>query len=145
MFGIIPIQSNKLNKFEESFNDFVSNFFRDDFFDNVNMGGDFKADIKETSNGYVVEAELPGVNKNDIRVDYKDNNLIITAFRNEILENNENNYIKQERHYGEFSRSFYVGNIDKNSIKAKFENGVLDVFLPKNQNYINNDTGIFIE
>ena len=39
MFGIIPIQSNKLNKFEESFNDFVSNLFKDYFFDNVNMGG----------------------------------------------------------------------------------------------------------
>lgn len=145
MFGIIPIKNNKLNKFEESFNDFVSDFFKDDFFDNVSMGGDFKADIKETSNGYVVEAELPGVNKNDIRLDYKDNNLIISAVRNEVLENNENNYIKQERHYGEFQRSFYVGNIDKNLIKAKFDNGVLDVYLPKDQNYINNDTGIYIE
>lgn len=145
MFGIIPIKNNQLNKFEESFNDFVSDFFKDDFFDNVSMDGDFKADIKETSNGYVVEAELPGVNKNDIKLDYKDKNLIISAVRNEVLENNDNNYIKQERHYGEFQRSFYVGNIDKNLIKAKFDNGVLDVYLPKDQNYINNDTGIYIE
>ena len=57
----------------------------------------------------------------------------------------EKNYIRKERHYGEVSRSFYVGNIDKSAISAKFENGVLEVTLPKQEKSINEDNKIKIE
>ena len=60
-------------------------------------------------------------------------------------EDKKENYIRKERHYGEVSRSFYVGNIDKSAISAKFENGVLEVTLPKQEKSINEDNKIKIE
>lgn len=97
--------------------------------------GSFNADIIENEKGYLVQADLPGVKKEDINIEYRDNNLIITAKRDEILNNSGNNAIKQERYYGEMARSFYIGIVDKNLIRANFENGVLQIAIPKAQSF----------
>lgn len=117
------------NSFFSPFEDlFESNF------NNMNSGT-FNADIIENEKGYLVQAELPGVKKEDINIEYRDNNLIITAKRDEILNNNGNNAIRKERYYGEMARSFYIGNVDKNLIRANFENGVLQIAIPKAQSF----------
>ena len=89
--------------------------------------------IKETDNEYLVIAELPGVKKEDISLEYNNNQLVISAKRDEFINEEKDNYIRRERHYGNFSRAFYVDNVNKDDILAKFENGELKIVLPKLQ------------
>lgn len=105
----------------------------------------FSADIRETDNEYLVSAELPGVNKEDINLEYGNNNLIIKAIRQEIHDDSRENYIRKERSYGEVSRSFYLENVNKDGIRAKYDNGVLKVILPKIISKYNKNTNIKIE
>ena len=67
------------------------------------LTGSFKAEIRETENEYLIEAELPGVKKEDIELDYEKNNLIRSAKRDEFVEENNKNFRRKERHYGSFS------------------------------------------
>ena len=80
-----------------------------------------------------MEAELPGFKKEDISVDVKDGYLTISATRNEEKDekNEKGEYIRRERRYGSFSRSFDISQIDQAGISAGFENGVLKLVLPK--------------
>lgn len=130
MFGLVPFRINNKNCSSIT-NDFLSDFFNDDFFNFGDMGDNFKADIRETEGEYLVEAELPGVDKNDIVLDYNNNTLTISAKREEVAEDNSSNYLRKERRYGEFSRSFYVDNVDQSGIQARFKDGMLQIIMPK--------------
>lgn len=145
MFGLIPFNKNNTSEFGGALEDFLS----DDFFlSPVSAFGNFNkfcTDVKETDNEYIVCAELPGVKKEDISLNYANNNLVITAKREETHDDNKDNYIRRERSYGEFSRSFYLENINKEGIKAKFENGELKVTLPKQVSKKDKESRIFIE
>ena len=110
-----------------------------------NSSGSFKTDIKETPEEYIVHAELPGVKKEDIKIDYNNNYLTISATRNNESEEKKDHYIRRERSYGSVSRAFYISNVNKDSIKAKFDNGVLNIELPKKEVTTNNSTQILIE
>lgn len=146
MFGLVPFRfNNGENNRGLSINDMFNDFFNDDMLSEFNSSGSFKTDIKETSEGYVVHAELPGVNKEDINIDYNNNYLTISAIKNNEFEEKKDNYIRRERSYGSVSRGFYINNVDKNSIKAKFDNGVLSVELPKKDLISNNENKILIE
>lgn len=132
MFGLIPFKTNQLNKNQEGFENLFGDFFNDDFLSPLNGNGNkFSADIKENDSEYLVCAELPGVKKEDIELDFKDNKLIISAKREDIVDEKKENYIRKERNYGEFTRVFTFMNIDKDKITAKFENGELKITLPK--------------
>ncbi|WP_294196672.1 Hsp20/alpha crystallin family protein [uncultured Clostridium sp.] len=146
MFGLVPFRfNNGENNRGLSINDMFNDFFNDDMLSEFNSSGSFKTDIKENPEGYVVHAELPGVNKEDINIDYNNNYLTISAIKNNEFEEKKDNYIRRERSYGSVSRGFYINNIDKNSIKAKFDNGVLSVELPKKDLISNNENKILIE
>lgn len=132
MFGLIPFRMTRGNNTTiSSLTDLFDNFFNDDFTAAFNGSNDIKADVRETNEAYLVEAELPGVNKDDLRLDYDNNYLTISAMKNETFEDRQDNYLRQERHYGQIARSFYFDNVDKNKIQARFQNGVLDIILPK--------------
>ena len=94
-----------------------------------------KTDIRETEKTYELDVDLPGFKKEDIQAQLKDGYLTITA--NKGMEHNEQDqksgrYIGRERYSGSCSRSFYVGeNITEEDIEAKFENGILQVSVPK--------------
>lgn len=148
MFGLIPFRVNNVNKINDVdtlFDNFIQNFFKDDFFNMPTIAGNFKADIRETNNEYLVEAELPGINKEDIELEYNDNNLTIKARRDEIIEKNEGNFVQKERSYGEFSRSFYVTNVNKDGIQARFKDGMLQIIMPKLNNQQSNSNRITIQ
>lgn len=146
MFGLIPFKTNNTGvQSRGGFDNLLNEFFNDDFFTDMTSQNNFNADIKETDNEYIMEADLPGVKKEDINLDYKNNNLIISARRNEEINENTGNYIRRERSYGEISRSFYVENVDENNIRAKFDNGELKVILPKLNKTINSTSRIEIE
>ncbi|WP_294378949.1 Hsp20/alpha crystallin family protein [uncultured Clostridium sp.] len=147
MFGLIPFKTDT-NVRGVSLADFMSDFFNDDFLTPMGMNFDmskFNADVRETENEYLVSAELPGVNKDDISLDYNNNNLTIRAKRSECHDNSKDSYIQKERSYGELTRSFYLDNVKKEGIRAKFENGELMVILPKECKTKNSSSGIFIE
>ncbi|MDZ7579284.1 MAG: Hsp20/alpha crystallin family protein [Deltaproteobacteria bacterium] len=89
-------------------------------------------DIYEGETGVVLKAELPGVKKEDVSVEVKDNVLTIKGERKVDSEVKEKNYYRRERTHGSFSRSFnlqYAVNPDK--IKARFKDGVLEIEVPK--------------
>ncbi|ENK1243585.1 Hsp20/alpha crystallin family protein [Clostridium botulinum] len=132
MFDMISFKRNNLNKKDEFFSPFFNNFFNDEFFSLMNnLQGNFKVDLKETAEDYLVEADLSGVKKEDITVEFANNYLTISAKRNSSIENKKENFVRQERHYGEFNRSFYINNVDENNIDASFKDGVLKIDLPK--------------
>lgn len=125
---------------------FVPDMFRrdvfDDFFDFPAAPArhqpvpTMKTDVKETETGYEIEVDLPGIKKEDVKVKLEDGYMTITASTSsEKEEKGKKTYIRRERYSGSFSRSFYVGDsITENDIKAKFENGVLMLDLPKPEN-----------
>ncbi len=81
---------------------------------------------------YHVEVDLPGVKKEDISIDIKDNQIVISGERSFKEERQEKDYYKVESSYGKFQRSFTLPeNVDVENIEASSENGVLEVILPK--------------
>ena len=93
-----------------------------------------KTDIKDTDQGYEITMNLPGVKKEDVKAELKDGYLTISATSNSNKDEKDNNgrYIRRERYSGSCSRSFYVGDgVTQDEIKAKFENGILKLSIPK--------------
>ncbi len=91
-------------------------------------------DIRETDDALIVAAELPGIERKDVKVDIKDGVLTISGERKYEKEADEENVHRMERVYGRFSRSFSLpSNVDVDKVEAKLENGVLTVRLPKKE------------
>ena len=105
------------------------------FFGNSNESklAAFSTDIKDKGDHYELEADLPGVEKDDIKIDLTDNVLTISAERHSEYEENDkkHNYVRCERSYGSYQRSFDTTGIDTDHIEAEFKNGVLKLELPK--------------
>ncbi len=118
------------------FDEFKSPF--DDFFKKIDVRPEFKnvmsTDIVEKENGLEMTVDLPGVKKEDIKIELNKGYLIITASSDvEKEEKDESkNYLRRERSTGKYRRSFFVGEeLKEEDIKAKFENGTLIINLPK--------------
>lgn len=130
MFGLTPYERRNNVGYYDPFKeieDFERSLFSPRTFDA------FRTDIRDEGDKFVLEAELPGFEKEDISVDLKDGALTISAQHSSSDEKKDNkgSYIRRERSYGSFSRSFDVTNIDENAIEAEFKNGVLELTLPK--------------
>ena len=95
--------------------------------------GSISTDIRETEDAFVLEADLPGFKKEDIHIDVSDGALTINAERHSQHEekDKEGSYLRCERSYGSFSRSFNMEGVDTEAIKAAFNDGVLTLTLPK--------------
>ena len=98
-----------------------------------NALGEFKTDIQEDGDNFVLEADLPGFKKDEISLDLRDGYLTISAEKglDKDEENKKGRILRQERYAGSCSRSFYVGDVKPEDIKAKYESGVLTVLVPK--------------
>lgn len=120
-------------------------FYLDDLFDNF-MEGDatkMKCDIYEEGNKYMIIMDIPGFQRDEIKVECNNGNLVITAEKNENNdENSDKKYIRKERIYGKYTRSFYLGDVDEEHIEAEFVNGSLKLSIPKMDE---KDTRKFIE
>lgn len=91
----------------------------------------FRTDVSDIGDAYKLEAELPGFKKEDISIDIKDERLTISAERKMENEENKPNYIKQERYYGSYKRSFGLEGINSDAIEASYVDGILSLKLPK--------------
>lgn len=111
---------------------FGDDFFGDDFFKGE-KNHLMKTDIKETENDYILDIDLPGYKKEDIKVDITDGYLTINAkTSHEKNEGEKGKFVRRERFMGECSRSFYVGeDIKEDEINASFNNGILNLKVPK--------------
>ena len=108
-------------------------------FDEPFMSGfhtpEFKVDVKDNGDSYDLTAELPGCQKGNITLTYKDNYLTIAA-KNETSndeKDEQGNYVRRERSQSSMSRSFYIDNIDEGQATADYKDGVLSVHLPKTE------------
>ena len=112
-----------------SFDDFFDSFLLDRNYSNM------KCDIYEKDGDYHIEMDIPGFNKEDISVEVKNGYLTISAEKsNETNEEDKHKkYICQERTYGKYQRSFYVGDIEPNEVNAEFKNGMLKLVIPKKE------------
>ena len=130
--------------------------FMDDLFDmpqrtytkSYSANGLMKTDIKESEEGFTVEMDLPGFCREDISAELKDGYLTVTATAKKAEENTSDKkekYVQKERFHATCNRSFYVGdNMKQEDIKAKFENGVLTLQVPKKEESPEEQTKKFI-
>ena len=123
-------------------------FYLDDFFDDFALPKMpkmelMKTDVYEKGGNIHIEMDVPGFNKEDIKIDVEDGILTIEAEKSESKEDKEGkNYYRRERAYGSFKRQFNVGSVKEHEINAKFHNGVLKISFPKEEK---KETKKFIE
>ena len=139
---MIPFEYRDHNLFN-AFDNFERSFFGNS---NVDLPA-FRTDIRDAGDKYLLDAELPGFNKEDISLDIKDGILTISAEHNESNDQKDDNgnYIRRERRYGSFRRSFDISGIDENAISASYQNGILQLTLPKAQQVLPESKKIMIE
>lgn len=129
MFDMMPFERrNSMARFDpfRELENFEKSFFGD-------FGGGFRTDIKDKGDHFELEADLPGVKKEDIAVDIDGDCLTISAQRDSQREekNDQEQYVRRERSYGSYSRSFDISNVKSEEISGSYENGVLKLLLPK--------------
>ena len=117
--------------FDEFFDDFSRPVVSKNFYNATIM----KTDVKELDDGFDLEIELPGYKKEDLSLELKEGYLTVSAnVKKETKEDKKSHYLRRERYIGTSSRSFYVGEeVTEEDIKAKFEDGILNIFVPKKE------------
>ena len=91
----------------------------------------FRTDVSDMGDAYKLEAELPGFSKNDININIEDERMTISVERKIDNSDDKPNYLRRERFYGSYSRSFDLSGIDADNITASYNDGVLSLNLPK--------------
>ena len=124
------------NPFREM-EEFERNFFANPFgafFGSADLA-EFKTDITDEGDHYLLEADLPGFDKKDIHLDINGDTLTVHAERHSKVEekDKDDKVIRMERSYGSYSRQFDLSGVDADKIKAKYDNGVLKLTLPKKE------------
>ena len=124
---------------ENLFDDFMDDAFERNFFGGRNpLYGKhsknlMKTDVKETETGYELDIDLPGFKKDEISAHLEDGYLTVSAAKgvDKDEKDNEGRYIRRERYAGNLSRSFYIGDVKQEDVKAVFKNGILSISVPK--------------
>lgn len=140
MFELRPYHRNNhqlsYNPFRE-LEEMETNFFGEPLTTFFHSGdiAEFKTDISDRGDSYLLEADLPGFEKSDIHLDVSGDTLTINAERHSEHEEKDKKgkYVRLERSYGKYSRQFDISNVENDKITAKYENGVLKLTLPKKQ------------
>ena len=121
------------------------NFFNDFFTTSGSAIAELRTDITDKGDSFVLEADLPGFKKEDIKIDLENDRLTISATRKSEHEENKSGCIRRERHFGTFERSFDVSGIDTQGIKAAYTDGVLTLTLPKRPELVPDNRSINID
>ena len=125
---------NLLDVFDDFDRDFFRGFGRPEHvLYGKNATRMMKTDVKETENGYELDVDLPGFKKEEIKLELNNGYLTISTEKS-LSKENKGKMLRQERYVGTMQRSFYVGgSITEEDIKAKYENGVLSLAIPKKE------------
>lgn len=109
-------------------------FYLDDFFDSISATkNEMKCDIYEKKGNYHIDIDLPGYEKEEIKLDINDGILTVSASKNHEEEDSDKNYFRRERVYSSVSRSFSLADVNEELIDAEFKNGILKIVLPKKE------------
>lgn len=122
MFNLTPNRKNFYNMIDDFFNQQLSTFYS------------FKIDVKDLGNEYVIEADLPGIKKEDIQLEYQDGNLMIVVNQSEEMNEEQEHFIHRERRMSSMRRAIHLENINHDLISAKLDQGVLVIKAPKVEN-----------
>ena len=136
MFELMPYATRRtvMNPFS---------FFDSDFWGTA--AGEIKTDITDTGDAFKLESDLPGVKKEDIKIGLENDRLTIKAERRNEHEEKDKSYVRCERSYGSFTRSFDVSGIDTSAISAAYNDGVLTLTLPKRPELVPENRQIAIQ
>lgn len=119
------ISSNVMNAFDSFFNDHAGKFERNVYFTP-------RTDVVENEKDFKVSIVLPGMKKDEIKIDVDGDNLTISGERKQTIENKDSKVHLVESFYGKFSRSFNLPeNVDKQNIEAELVDGILNLTIPK--------------
>ena len=136
---LVKNNGRDLDVFDDVFDSFFKPMFYEEKFNTM------KTDIRENENAYLMDVEIPGFDKKDIAVSLENGYLTISATKKECDKSDKReNYIRRERNCS-LSRSYYVGDVKEEAVKAKYENGVLTVEIPKEQPKLPTTHSISIE
>jgi len=128
MFDLIPFEQRSRNMFD------YFNQMSQDFFGGLNEGVyPCRTDILDQGDKYVLKADLPGFNKEDIQIDIDGDYLTLKAEHKEEKNEDKDSFVRRERRYGALTRSFDTSNIDAEKISASYDKGVLMLNLPKRE------------
>ena len=132
MFGLVPMKKLEHDMMESPFSKMFD--WTDDFM--APMWGSsnvFKVDVRDNGDSYELEADMPGLTKDNISMSYTDNYLTISAKKEDANDEKDDNgnYIRRERSTGSMSRSFYIDGIDDSKATADYKDGILSIHLPK--------------
>ncbi len=135
MAGLIPF-NRKNNEIKprgfEDFYNMLDDFFNESWPTGRSLVADtFKLDMRDNGNEYLIEAELPGVKKEEVSLDLNDGKLSISVKREENIDKSEKNFIHKERRYGSMQRCIYLADARDEGVSAKLEEGVLKITIPK--------------
>ena len=129
--------ANTFDLLDDAFNSFFKPMFYEEKYNTM------KTDIKEDEKAYFMEIEIPGYDKKDVSLSLEKGYLTVSAEKKECSDKKEN-YIRKERSC-RVSRTYYVGEVNRESIKAKYDNGVLFIDIPKKEKEIPISHNIEIE
>lgn len=137
MAGLVPFNRNKKNLTTTGFDDFydmLDNFFEDSYSPFRSLTRDtFKVDVQDNDDEYLIEAELPGIDKKDVSIEMNENRLAIGIERQEEVNEEKKNYIHRERRCSSMQRCIYLKDAAQEDIEAKLENGILSIKVPKDK------------
>jgi HSP20 family protein len=137
MTGLVPFNRKNTGLLNTGFEDFynmLDDFFSDNWSSRRSLERDtFKINVQQNGGEYLVEAELPGVNKEEIDLDLNEGRLTISVKREEKVNEEKKNYIHRESRYTSMSRSIYLADADPNGIKAKLDSGLLSITVPRQE------------
>ncbi|MBQ4090254.1 MAG: Hsp20/alpha crystallin family protein [Clostridia bacterium] len=127
MFGLIPYTNTAMRRNYTT--PFANEFFRS-FFETGTPAG-FRVDVKDEGDRYLMDAELPGIRKEDVKVTIE--NSVLTISANTVTENEQktDNYVYRERRTGAMQRAFSLEGVNEDAITGEYKDGVLHLTLPK--------------
>ncbi len=135
MAGLVPFNRRRpdvLSTGFDSFQNMLDDFFAEGWpFRRSLVADTFKIDVQDNKTEYLIEAELPGIQKENIGISLNEGRLSITVSQDEAVEEKDKNYIHRERRYTSMSRSIMLSDADASGIKAKLDNGVLSINVHK--------------
>lgn len=129
-------ETKKPDFFDNALDRMFDNAFTDFWGNGMNRLEGFNTDVIDKGDHYLLQAELPGFQKEDINIDLAEDTLVISANHSEESEENDDkkhHFIRRERHYSSYRRSFYIQGITEAEIDASYKNGILEVTFPKNE------------
>lgn len=125
------------NFFDSFFDDMFAPFSNIRHMDSMRGAGAMRTDIRELTDAYEIEMELPGFARDNVKVELKRGYMTVEATRgdNNDEKDDQGKYVRRERYLGSYRRSFYVGeNVTEEDIRAKFTDGILTLSVPKKEN-----------